>query len=813
MTIQAKIRSSARPWSARAALLASAAAGFALLDAGSAAAQATQIEEVVVTARQRNETLLDVPVAVSAITGSQLARAQSVDLTSIASHIPTMIVARGSSGNGGVIVLRGISSSSTDPGLEASVAVNADGVMISRGYITQAAFFDLAQVEVLKGPQALFFGKNSPAGVISLRSAGPTNQFAASAKVGYEFNAHERYAEAAVGGPITDTFGARFALRYSKMDGWLTNDAKPLANPIEPQYPLPGAVGNEVTPAGKTWVGRLTLNWAPTDKFTANLKILGNHYTDNDLTGYSQLMHCGNGVHSTTLGFQDPYSDCTADGHRSSGGLPAAIAAGYPVLRDNGGKAFTKSWQWLTALRLDYDAGPLKLTSVTGYYDVDTDGFGAYDYSVYQRFPGINGERDRIYTQEFRGVTALDGPLNFAGGVYFERYKRESYTVGRGVGSIVPTGQVYPDPSGITALYYPDDFVRSRTFSAFAQAIWKITPDIELAGGARYTKEKKNADLTNVYINTTVPPGAATSPGAAYLPVGTHLRGPFNDDNWSPEVTLTYHPVAGQSVYAAYRTGYKSGGFSTTAVLLRTNTLPQLTFQSETSKGFEAGYKAQLFDGRLSVTTDIYRYKFGNLQRSSLDIATTSFVVRNAATAITKGAELESSFQATPELTLNAAVAYNKATYSRFPNAACYNGQTAATGCLPIAGTTASGQDLSGTPVSRAPKWVITAGFDWAHPVTDEWSFGISADAKYSGSYRTQDDGDPRAVMGAYTKLNASLRVFQPKGHWEFDLVGRDLTNEWIVLSGSAKPGGRPGDITGTTERPREVHIVANYRY
>ncbi|MDB5446089.1 MAG: hypothetical protein JWQ97_1406, partial [Phenylobacterium sp.] len=511
--------------------------------------------------------------------------------------------------------------------------------------------------------------------------------------------------------------------------------------------------------------------------------------------------------------FQDPYADCKADKFRSSGFLAPAIANNYLVLQGVG-QPYTHSKQWLSSLRLDYDAGPLQLTSITGSYNLNTVGFGSYDYSDLNRFPGINGEKTRITTQEVRALTKFSGPLNFAAGGYYEDYKRASYTVGRGVGSIVPSGQVVPDPrNGATNLYYPYDTVLSKTYSGFGQAIWAVTPEIELAGGARYTKETKDADLQNLFVNQGIPPGATVGPGAAYLPEGTHLLGHFKDDNWSPEVTLSWRPNSRNTLYAGYRSGYKSGGFSTTAVLLRSNTISQLTFGSERAKGVEAGYKGRLVDNRLTLTADIYRYEYDNLQRSSLDIATTSFVVRNAATAITKGVEAEANFLLTEDLTLFSALAYNKATYKSFPVAACYNGQTDATGCHLIPGTAARGQDLSGTPVSRAPKFVLTGGFRYERPLTADWRLGLTSDFKYSSSYLTQDDGDPAGKQKGYTKINASVRLFQNSGHFELALIGRNLTNRWIVLASSAKPGGRPGDIVGITERPREIILQGTYHY
>ena len=129
------------------------------------------LEEIVVTARRSSERLINVPVAVTALSAASLEKAHVSDLQQVAQMTPNLIIGSASSGTGGSITLRGVGTSFLDPGLDQSVGLNADGVSLSRGHFLLAAQFDLKQIEVLKGPQALFFGKNSPAGVISMTTA------------------------------------------------------------------------------------------------------------------------------------------------------------------------------------------------------------------------------------------------------------------------------------------------------------------------------------------------------------------------------------------------------------------------------------------------------------------------------------------------------------------------------------------------------------------------------------------------------------------------------------------------------------------
>jgi iron complex outermembrane receptor protein len=758
------------------------------------------IETVTTTARKQEETLIDVPVAVSALTAKDLDRYKSRSLTEIADTIPQVQITPQTSGNGGTIAIRGITSASIDPGIESAVSINIDGVQISRGYIAAAAFLDLQQVEVLKGPQALFFGKNSPAGVISLRSKLPGDTWEGYATAGYEFRAAERYVEGAYGGPINEKVGVRVAVRFSDMDGWLRNTAGSLANPFEPNHPYPGATNNVKTPARQDLVGRITLDFKPTDAFRATLRVLGNSYKDNELTGGQQIVQCPLGsAHPTTRGIVDPYDDCKRDRYRSLGALPTAVRENYPLAKKNK-DYFTDRQAVLASLDMTYDFENISVNSVTGLYHLNTNGLGNYAYTTLSYFPGINGEKDTNWSQEIRVTSSYDAPVNFVLGGYFESAKRRSWTVGRG--GILNT--VPADPAvDFSVGYWPDDTSDRTTWSGFGQILWDIVQDLQLTAGVRYSSE--HIDITNVNLYTN--PGF---PKILRAP-GNPLTGTIDESNWSPEATLTWHPSADQTLYAAYKTGYKSGGVSQTAILLASNTFQSLSFGPETARGFEVGYKAMLDDNRMRVGVAAYRYMFNGLQRSALDIPTTSFLTRNAAKAVSQGVEAEVLYQVTDDFQLRASVAYNDAHYKDFSNAPCYNGMTHVepNRVCSVAGTV----DLSGEPVALAPKFVGSIGGSYDVPVADWLNVGFTSDVKFSSGYWAQDQQNPGSRQKSYAKINASIRFHDPDDRWEFALMGRNLTNQMILLSASDTPGGGWGQLTGTLDRGREVVVQGTVRF
>src|SRR5580658_1044941 len=178
-----------------------------------------------VIARKREESLLTVPVIETAIPQSKIEALQTVDITDLANIVPGLQFGRNLLSIGTQVSLRGIGSSSYDQGVDSSVALNIDGMEPSSGLAFESGLFDLAQIEVLKGPQALFFGKSTPGGVISLRTADPTDQFEVIGRESYEFESLTNRQEAIFSGPVTDTLKLRLSTMYSTSEGYFYEKA------------------------------------------------------------------------------------------------------------------------------------------------------------------------------------------------------------------------------------------------------------------------------------------------------------------------------------------------------------------------------------------------------------------------------------------------------------------------------------------------------------------------------------------------------------------------------------------------------------
>lgn len=753
--------------------------------------------DIIVTARKRDERLLDVPVAVSALSGADLSRNAATSLSKIGEMIPQVSFDKvGGGGNGATFTIRGVGSASGDKGIEQTVAVNIDGVQSSRGKLSVLSFFDVQQVEVLKGPQALFFGKNSPGGVISVRSVNPGDKLEGYVRAGYEFNAHERFIEGAVGGPLSDTLGVRVAFRGAKMRGWIRNEAQVGPNPLDPSHPLVPA--DRYAPGEKDVLGRVTLVWKPVDTFSANLKVFVADVDENNESPWQ--VKCGPGVaQPSTFGVPDPYNDCKIDGHRSAGAVPPSIAAGFPGARD--GQPYAKTRALMSSLTMNYDAGPIGITSVTGYYLFNSKPFDNYDGTVFARQVGYNPERTESFSEEMRAASNFDGPLNFTVGGYYETQKRRS----AGYGTV---GDFTPDPrNGQTNTWSRLDRASTDTYSVFGQISFAITDQLDLTGGARYTKEKKSLTIGNAFVNTGIflAPGVPAS--VLFLPEGQYIDTHRSDDNVSPEVTLTWKPQRGLMLYGAYKTGFKSGGLSSSSILTASSTASSLGFKPEKAKGGEVGIKGEFFDRRLTVTAAGYRYSFSNLQSTSFDAVAFAFRIKNAGAARTTGVEVDAQFRVTDHLRLTGAIGYNRARYTRFTNADCYAGQTDALGC--VGGL----QDLTGEQMPHAPAWAGNGGFIFDQPLTDGIGIEFSGNASYTASYWVNSTNNPLARQESFWRLNAGVRLHETNDRWELALIGRNLGNQYYSAYSPDKPGDALGQVLVATGRPREVLLQGTIRF
>ena len=776
------------------------------------AASSTENEgDIIVTARRRDETAQETPVAMTVLNSTLLDRYAVKGVASIAQFTPGLVTGESSGAMGGTISLRGVGSGDSMAFIDQAVSSSVDGVPISSAQILRAAQLDLKQIEVLRGPQSLFFGKNSPGGIISLTTAEPGDTKEMMVRGGYEFTANEVYGEAMLSAPLSDTFGIRVAGRYSKMDGYIKVVSPPVA----------GTVPTDINrfPKQDELFLRGALSWTPTDQLSIRLKAT---VTDTDMIGgssnFSDIVACPYGVPQRP---SEDASNCQNDGTIFLTQIPAAAMALSPYLTNPNGNRNNN--QMLLSGTIDYAITPeLSLTSVTGFYTIKErlTSNGAYGPISNNAF-GVQFDNDQ-FTQELRLASDFSGQLNFLVGGFYE--ERKLYTL---------TSIVVPQFS----LRLPTESTNQKQTSSsiFGQLLFDPTEQIQVTVGGRYTHEIK--ELQDFTVTPVVAGAFGTPVDVTQNPLYGRTKLSFN--NFSPELTVTYKPQDDLMVFASYKRGFKSGGFDagyTNAGILA-NPARSQEFNPEKVSGGEIGLKSMLAGRQVTLNLTGYWYDYKGLQVSVFDTTSRAFRLQNAAAARVRGVEVELRYrpETVPGLSLHASLAYND---SKFQNylADCYAGQTQALGCNQILNTATNlftAQDLSGERLRKAPVVAATAGGYYETSVSSGVMISLSGDLSYSGGYEYGSNYQPLAYQSAFAKLDTTFRIFGEDNRWEIALIGRNLTNKRSLINGIDRPGtgGAKGgtlpsctsitetgcvktaDIIGTPTLPRTLAVQVTFRF
>ena len=775
------------------------------------------IQTIVVTARKREESVQDVPVAVTAYSEELIQNRDITSVEKIAAIAPNFNVGRASNGSGAQLTLRGIGSSSTSIGIEQSVAVVVDGAYYGQGRVINEGFFDLARVEVLKGPQALFFGKNATAGVISLTTAGPGDEPEFIVRAGYEFNAQQYKLEGIASTPISDTVGIRLAARGSLMDeGYYENINTPItympvdANGVGPQRTLTAQPAQRDQPQEKEFLARGTIEWEAAPNFTATLKAnYGYNKVKNNSWNYVAY-RCGLPSGNSQL---TPY-DCEEDFVTHQNKFPTEIADDAPYAGDDG-DLYNRYKSAGATLNLVYSADQFEITSVTNYQWNNNQWACACDFQSASGGPTWASENTSYdaWSQEMRFLSQLDGPLNFMVGGLYQKTKRdfEQYGFyGGAYNDAAPEGLVYAASSKISD-------TDGETFAVFGQLTLNVTDTLELAGGARYTDEVKESSFSQPYVNPALT--AIFRPASAPLGVVTAKQ---HFKNVSPEATITWKPQQDLLVYGAFKTAYKSGGFSNGGINsgLSTDPFGDLTFDEETAEGFEAGIKSTILDNQLRLNLTAFTYDYNDLQVDFFNSPIFAFQTLTA-DARTRGIEFEFEYApySIPGLNFSGSVNYTDAEYTDFPAGPCYAGQTPAQGCN-LAGNTR--QDLTGETLSVAPDWTGTLGVGYETDIGSDYQLGLNVDGRYSDSYLPSGFGNELSRQDSYITLDAGVRFGAADRNWQVAVIGKNLTNEFFVTgvvdgpstgSGTGTPAGVPADQLGFGNLPRTVQVELTKRF
>jgi len=746
------------------------------------------VEEIVVTARKRTESAQKVPATVTSLTGATLDQFQIDTIAEIGARVPNFGMIKGGSGTGGAVFLRGIGTNPVSAAFDSAIAFNIDGVINNTMRLVQNSFLDLQQVDVLKGPQSLYFGKSATAGVIAMRSRDPGDEFETELKASYEFEDETRLYSGYVSGPMGSRFGARLAFQHKHTDELWKNTAP---------------VVNERYRGEESFDSRLTLVWDPHASLQAKLKIAYSDFT-NDGAASGADVECPSDAPQNT-GFAGNLlssgQDCDPFDHvlqRSD--VSPQNNASFQELDD--GAHFQDQEVLFGSLNFTWDVtDALTLTSLTGWFDVEERGSDTYTFDVTGFGVGLSANEREAFSQEIRVQSHFDAAVNFMVGAYYQNREiifdtaQNAFGLANIFGPDIFTGETYD--------WHKIHTTDTEAISGFASIDAALSERLEVTAGVRYSYEEAINVIQAPYVHF-----ATAFVFAGRTPLFSGFRSPeikFDDDNWSPEASIRFRARDNVMLYAAYKTGWKSGGVDNSALPsnLPPEAYPTLVYQSEDAEGFELGVKSELADRRVRLNATAYWYEYTDLQQQEFDSANLQFRMLNAGEATSQGFEAETVWLPPVNgLTLHATVAWTDAEY---------------TDDYLVNVDSANETNLKGQDIARSAKWTGNVGFDYDGTLGADMQFGFSVLARYSSDYAISDDLD--RAQDDFWVVDVQASVGSADGRWQLALIGANVFDEVYVRHGGGRPFTVPlpadngaEDLVLNISRGVQFSVEARYR-
>ncbi len=851
-------------------------ASIALLLApvGQAAAQQA-LEEITVTAQKRAESLSDVPISVSAITGDKLVESgiqRSEDLTS---YVPNFTVTQDPIGD--KINIRGIQSGN-QAGFEQSVATFVDDIYRGRGTQSRWSFLDVERVEVLRGPQPTLFGKNTVAGAINITTVRPTSEFESEVSVGYNPEFEETELQAYISGPISDTLRGRLVVLNRQMDkGWVANSSYP-----------------EDSPASEETFARAALEWDASDATMVSFKYEGGSF---DVTGQPWVLIQG-GPLSPILAAAGIPEGRVFETAMGNNGFALLGFPPDPVL-DFGSAGKYEGDTSEAVLKVEHElVNGTTLTGIAGYSAYDYDRFLDADFNP---LPVVRFDDTEDFDQtsfELRLTSETGGALEYIAGLYYQdsnmyvdgltQFSLTSIhallsgpcaSLPGGPGAVVVGDPVSTAigvaglpgataavanacaqtaltqvllPAGVTgASRYAFLDQNSETIALFTQATWNISDAFRTTLGLRYTGEEKKASqgahAAEYAARDTTPiddPSAANPQALAAYLIGEFTPHSFtpadpgmerNEDSLTWSFNAQWDVSDDAMLYASAAPGFKAGGFNSFYMGLPQAagaTSTDAAFDEEEVLSFEVGAKLGLLGGAAELNIAAFHTTYEDLQVSVFS-GNTTFNVQNAAEATSTGIEIDGRWQATDNLMLQAAVGWLNFEYDSFPNQGCVAeqflgfredafqaavgaGDTVTAGIVSLVvnnqSCAAAGiNDMAGLPSAHSPD--MTAALIADHRLSlGEYELASIIDLSWSDDVYRQDDLDPVSLESSFAKVNAAFSFGPADGQWDVALIGKNLTDEVTTSYVNDTPLFN-GARQARMDQPRSFTIRGRFRF
>ncbi|MFT5482614.1 MAG: iron complex outermembrane receptor protein [Halieaceae bacterium] len=769
--------------------------GLALSLLAQTSAAQLMLEEVIVTAQKREQSLQDVPIAVAAYSGAMLEESGIGDVFDLQSNSPGLMVDQNQNATTSNFSIRGIGTGGNNFGQESSVGLYVDGIYRSRPSAMVSQLVDISAVEVLRGPQGTLFGRNAMSGAVHFKSEKPDHEGTAFIQAQTGNYGLLGLSGAASFSAIEDVLAFRVTGFSTERDGWIDNLTTP---------------GDDEIFDKDRWGWRLQALYTPNDNLTVQI-IIDDSELDEVCCGFTVLKDNLDIDQRNASGMG---SDAILE-PRGGTFIPESavfdneVALNYnPISRGDDSGA---------SIKIDYDLEDYTITSLSGWRDFTSYDFIDADFTDLQALTDENLAEQTSFSQELR-ITYTGDKLNYVAGAFYFTQKLDSVSTlsfdkdteaFAFVFSALGTAGAIAFDQPLTSLVFGSTFFpiggnasdlnkqRHESWAVFGQFDYALTDAWTLTAGLRYSDEDKElstkyteSDATSFGFLTDLFPPTSQRPD-----VDEHIV----DDQITGTIKLSWFATDDMMLYASYGTGYKAGGTNTD----RIDPAFEQVFTAETADSYELGMKAEFPDQAMRLNVSLYISDIDDFQVGTF--TGEGFNLQNAATVNTWGGEIELLWQASENLTVTAGYAKNVADFDEFERGNCWVATPFHFGTpdpgaqiLEADGTTrpAAGIDeqlnpdfcdRSGGRIGTNPEDFLALSGRYDFMVSNEISGFFLAEYSYTGDMMLAQSNEPLTLQGSYELVNLRAGLVFESYNLSITAWGRNVFDE--EYNGTAYPG------------------------
>ena len=704
---------------------------------------ADAVAEVVVTAQRRSENLQKVPLAITVVSGDQLAARQTASAEQLVEQVPSLTFRKGTTNVNSALNIRGVGTISFASGAEPAVSTVVDGVVLARPGQATFDFLDLDHIEVLRGPQGTLFGKNASAGLLNIVTRRPSATPQGFAEVGI-FEGDEEKVRGQVSGPITSTLRGSLAGLYSRYDG----NSRNVYN---------GDVVNGYEHLG----GRGKLEWTPTNDLTVTL--IGDYLHEVDDASADVIGKLTNTAYNTAV-FAPSVAPVQVGKHN------------FDIDNDITPKTTDSNWGFSGQADWKFGDG-YTLTSITAYRNwrnvENRDGDFRSDAPKYVNAgagAGDVGTRDvgflrfEQWTQELRIASPAGRFFDWQAGVFyyhtdqendFNRFARSCpATAGVTYSATIPT----PCPAGGVATAANGTAHWSTTlenYAVFGQGVVHLSDRIRLTGGVRWSHD----EVSYAFARVAAPSGPGVNPSFSGA-------GDTTADGWTARASAEYDVTPGITGYLSYGRGYKGPAINVFFNMLARDQTP---LSPETSNDYEAGLKSRLFSGRVVLNLAAFYEEFDGYQTNFFDNVAGQVVSRliNAGTVSTRGLEADYTAKPIRNLTLSGGATYAWAQIDRFD--------------CPVGAAVTCAAAINGKALPYAPKYKLNVAADYRVVTTLPVDVGLNTGYSWQSTTQFDINQSPDGIQPSYGLWDASVSLLDKSDRWRLSFLVRNITDQFYT--------------------------------